>query len=213
MLASGVAVGLVYINYDIVAGKFPENKSVSMAFPFEEEGVYLIQEGSNSRFSNRHYDRSPVEQRYAIDITLMRKGMKQASLVTTTLEDFHIYGVDIVSPCDGLIQETMDGEIDNIPGVYNAESGVGNSILLRCGDFDVYLAHLKPGSVLVAPQQEVRVGDHLAKVGNSGFSTEPHLHLQASLSSTSNEMNGVPAPMIFNSRYLTNHDIVNIGAN
>ncbi|APX32079.1 peptidase [Brachybacterium sp. P6-10-X1] len=45
----------------------------------------------------------------------------------------------------------------------------------------VYLAlcHLRRGSLVVRPGQRVAAGERLAGCGNSGNSTEPHLHLQA----------------------------------
>src|SRR5699024_315037 len=43
----------------------------------------------------------------------------------------------------------------------------------------VALCHLRRGSIAVRPGQAVRIGERLADCGNSGNSTEPHLHLQA----------------------------------
>lgn len=43
----------------------------------------------------------------------------------------------------------------------------------------VALCHLRCGSIAVRPGQQVRVGELLGGCGNSGNSTEPHLHLQA----------------------------------
>ncbi|MBP2407648.1 M23 family metallopeptidase [Brachybacterium fresconis] len=41
------------------------------------------------------------------------------------------------------------------------------------------LCHLRRGSLAVRPGQRVAAGERLAACGNSGNSTEPHLHLQA----------------------------------
>ena len=56
---------------------------------------------------------------------------------------------------------------------------LGNHVILDRGD-GVYavLAHLRRGSVRVRKGQSVRAGDLLAECGNSGNSTEPHLHFQ-----------------------------------
>jgi murein DD-endopeptidase MepM/ murein hydrolase activator NlpD len=40
------------------------------------------------------------------------------------------------------------------------------------------VAHLRQGSVLVRPGQRVSAGAELAECGNSGNSTEPHVHFQ-----------------------------------
>ncbi|MFE0461586.1 peptidoglycan DD-metalloendopeptidase family protein [Kitasatospora sp. NPDC058965] len=55
----------------------------------------------------------------------------------------------------------------------------GNHVVLDTGDAVVKLAHLRPGSVTVTVGQHVEAGRLLGEVGNSGNSTEPHLHLHA----------------------------------
>ncbi|WP_067485816.1 M23 family metallopeptidase [Actinomadura hibisca] len=54
---------------------------------------------------------------------------------------------------------------------------LGNHVILDLGD-GVYgvFAHLRRGSVRVRPGDRVRAGDQLGEVGNSGNSSEPHLH-------------------------------------
>jgi murein DD-endopeptidase MepM/ murein hydrolase activator NlpD len=56
---------------------------------------------------------------------------------------------------------------------------LGNHVVLDLGD-GVYavLAHLRHGSLRVAKGQRVRAGQQVAECGNSGNSTEPHLHFQ-----------------------------------
>jgi murein DD-endopeptidase MepM/ murein hydrolase activator NlpD len=56
---------------------------------------------------------------------------------------------------------------------------LGNHVVLDLGD-GVYaaLAHLRRGSVRVRPGDRVAAGQQLAAWGNSGNSTEPHLHFQ-----------------------------------
>ena len=56
----------------------------------------------------------------------------------------------------------------------------------------VLLAHLQRGSVQVQPGQPVSVGDPVARCGNSGNSTEPHLHLQVSDSTAWTSAKGLP---------------------
>jgi len=54
----------------------------------------------------------------------------------------------------------------------------GNHLILEGDGFYVLLAHLREGSLTVDAGDRVSVGDPLARVGNSGSSLEPHLHLQ-----------------------------------
>jgi hypothetical protein len=75
------------------------------------------------------------------------------------------------------------------PGVpITLETIAGNEVILDLGNglFAAY-AHLQPGSINVKAGDRVKAGDVLALVGNSGNSTEPHLHFQVM------NMNSIPA--------------------
>ncbi len=56
----------------------------------------------------------------------------------------------------------------------------------------VLVAHLRRGSILVRPGDSVRVGDLLGACGNSGNSTEPHVHLQATDGIDQASARGIP---------------------
>ncbi len=53
-----------------------------------------------------------------------------------------------------------------------------NAVLIDAGEYYVFMGHFKQGTVMVKEGDEVRTGEPLACVGNSGFSAEPHLHIQ-----------------------------------
>lgn len=55
----------------------------------------------------------------------------------------------------------------------------GNHVIIEGEGVFIALCHLKRGSVCVRPGQLVGVGDAIGACGNSGNSTEPHLHVQA----------------------------------
>ena len=56
----------------------------------------------------------------------------------------------------------------------------GNHVMIETrGGSVVVVCHLQLGSVAVRPGQTVQVGRRLGNCGNSGNSTEPHVHLQA----------------------------------
>ena len=59
----------------------------------------------------------------------------------------------------------------------------GNFLIIRAlSGVYVSLAHLKKDSIEVTVGESVTVGKRMALCGNSGYSQEPHLHLQAQLS-------------------------------
>ena len=60
------------------------------------------------------------------------------------------------------------------------EELAGNHVMIETRDGPVVaVCHLQRGSVQVQLGQSVRVGETLGRCGNSGNSTEPHVHLQA----------------------------------
>jgi murein DD-endopeptidase MepM/ murein hydrolase activator NlpD len=66
---------------------------------------------------------------------------------------------------------------DEAAGVTNP---MGNHVVIAAADEEfVMIAHMQQGSVTVQPGDVVRAGDSLGKVGNSGNTTEPHVHIQA----------------------------------
>jgi hypothetical protein len=110
-------------------------------------------------------------------------------------ERFPGFGRAILAPVDGVVIGAHDAESDHgahrgIPSIGYAlgqrrrmQAGwialAGNHILIATAGVVVALCHLRQGSVVVASGDRVRVGETIAGCGNSGNSTEPHLHLQA----------------------------------
>ena len=73
----------------------------------------------------------------------------------------------------------------------------GNHVMIKTrGGPVVALCHLQQNSVRVEPGQRVEVGEALANCGNTGNSTEPHLHLQAISSVDVMSANAVPITLL-----------------
>jgi len=87
-------------------------------------------------------------------------------------------GVFVNAVDSGVVTFVHDGEIDrNTDG--NINLGFGNYIAIRHpSNLYSYYAHLKKNSMLVNVGDKVSKGEHLALVGSSGNSTDPHLHFE-----------------------------------
>jgi hypothetical protein len=96
------------------------------------------------------------------------------------LEDYGCYGVPIVAPASGLVTIAHDGEPDQIPGVLsnNYEAPTGNHVViqLETGTY-LIIAHMKQGSVQVKSGEMVEEGQVIGQCGNSGNTSEPHIHI------------------------------------
>ena len=73
----------------------------------------------------------------------------------------------------------MDGFQEMTPPEMDRQNLAGNHIILECGGVWVLLGHLQRGSVGVAEGEPIARGQLLARVGNTGNTGEPHLHIHA----------------------------------
>ncbi|RRJ85857.1 M23 family metallopeptidase [Gulosibacter macacae] len=92
-------------------------------------------------------------------------------------------GVDF-TPGEGTpVGSIADGVVLSVDTVGNSSYGVVVQVQHVINGVTVtsVYAHLQSGSVTVAAGQTVSVGDELGKVGNTGLSTGPHLHLEIQL--------------------------------
>lgn len=132
----------------------------------------LVGWGGN-RVETNYHAMAP-NQRWAYDLLV-----PPAATKSTRLEDYGIYGVEVVAPASGTVVSAYDGEADMEPGTDDFESLAGNHVYLRMDDTGTYLviAHLKQGSILVKEGQHVEEGAPIGQAGNSGSTSEPHIHI------------------------------------
>jgi hypothetical protein len=92
-------------------------------------------------------------------------------------EDYYAFGKELFAPCDGEVVLVVDGVKDNVPGTLNPIYIPGNTVVIKTskGEY-VFFAHFKQYSIVVKQGQQVKVGALLGLCGNSGNSSEPHLH-------------------------------------
>ena len=152
---------------------------VRLRLPFR--GTWLVGAGGTTRRTSHSW--SVRAQRYAYDFVVGTSLRDTAAGGGTRLEDYPAYGQPVLAPADGTVASVRRTDRDApFPGTgwldWRARDPRGNHVLIECrtGVF-VLLAHLRPGSVAVQPGQVVRVGTPVGECGNSGRSTEPHLHL------------------------------------
>jgi Peptidase family M23 len=116
--------------------------------------------------------------------------------LTRKPDDFPSYGRDVLAPAAGTVVRTHDSEPDHgsrsswpAYGFLFVEGGLrelrgpshvlGNHVVIDLGGgVWAVLAHLQHESVGVKPGDRVASGDVIARCGNSGSSSEPHVHFQ-----------------------------------
>ncbi|RFS20603.1 M23 family peptidase [Chitinophaga silvatica] len=174
LLISGVLLVLIVLYFTGTTGK---PKTVELAFPFKPGRYFVLQGGKGLPTNLFHFSlRGAV---YAMDIVKLNKfGGRADKIFSKNLADYEIYNDTIYAPCDGLVARAVSSNPDNIPPNMNRGPKNTNQIVLETPTFNVFMAHLKMNSIVVREGDYVTKGQPLGCVGNSGFSTEPHLHIQ-----------------------------------
>ena len=183
--------------------------SVDLEYPFT--GRWLVQNSPANRVPS--HGTTLWATSYAIDFVPVDDAGGSAPITLASLarpespEHFPGFGRPVLSPIEGLVLATHDIEPDHrayrgLPSLAyaltqrrRAKAGwvalAGNHVFIESGGAVVALCHLQQASVKVRPGERVHAGDVLALCGNSGNSTEPHVHIQAIDSPDIAHANGV----------------------
>ena len=182
-------------------GDAREPVPLTMAFPLRGEGWVAVTSPAD-RVPSHGTDR--LGQRYAFDLirTDRRSGLRyhpagglRTFLLGVPTRECYAWGAPVHAPFDAEVVRAVDGVEERgrvhpvreaVLAVWNALTftparlpGIlGNHVILRRGDVFAAFAHLAPGSVAVREGQATRLGQPIGRVGHTGNSTSPHLHLQ-----------------------------------
>jgi hypothetical protein len=122
-----------------------------------------------------------VGQRFAID--WIKLGDDRAIVHGDWLvnSNYPTYGQRAIAVADATVASVLDGlperKAGALPADTTLQNATGNHVILDLGEGRyAFYAHLQPGSIRVKAGDRVNRGEALAKVGNSGNTTGPHLH-------------------------------------
>lgn len=150
-----------------------DRNSTKLKLPFK--GEWTVVWGGDTKELNYHVE--SAAQKNAFDIVI--KDVKGNSFKTDgkTNEDYYAFGKEIIAPGDGEIVLVVDGVKDNKPGELNPVYIPGNTVIIKTAQNEyLFFAHFKQHSIKVKEGQQVTQGQLLGLCGNSGNSSEPHLH-------------------------------------
>jgi len=178
----------------------PNRPPVVLSLPFEGPWLAVNSPARRVPSHGTHF----LGQTYAIDFVAVDARGRTGTVVdwrtvlaTEPVDRFVGYGAPILAPADGLVALVQDGEPDHearrspvtmLPYLLTQGSRLrrglgaitGNHLILALTEDGPYVAlvHLRPGSLRVAVGDRVSVGQPIAACGNSGNSTQPHVHMQ-----------------------------------
>jgi len=175
-----------------------------LRLPFEGEW-WVFWGGRNTQ---GNYHRANALQRYAYDFVIRREGSTHAGTGEEN-EDYWCEGAPILAPAAGTVVRAVDDVPENVPGQMNADQKLGNYVVIDHGNVEYSLfAHLQTGSATVERGDRVAPGARVGACGNSGNSSEPHLHYQLQTGPDFFESESVPAPF---HDYLADGESVDVG--
>ena len=138
-------------------------------------------------------------QRFAIDWMLLDGAGRLVDGDPSDVHNYPDYGADVMAVANGTVVDTLDTLNNQVPGrlpdprTVNIHNVDGNHIVLDLGNgFFAFYAHLQKHSILVKPGQHVKRGQILAKLGNTGNTSGPHLHFHIVDSPSVLGSNGLP---------------------
>ena len=176
----------------IECARIPVRKNAILIKPPLRGGEWLAANGPDNVTGHRRAmvaigGEAHIAQRFAIDWVQLRESGQTFIGDRLDNKNYRCYGTDALAVADGVVVAVKDGIPENVPGPTSRavpitlETVGGNHVILDLGGgrFGFY-AHLQPGKIRVKLGDHVRQGQVLGLVGNSGNSTEPHLHFHVS---------------------------------
>jgi len=143
-----------------------------LILPFQ--GILMVSNGGRSAETNNHYrpdGQGPQNQLFAYDFRTRTSGEEKR------LEDHGVYGRVVIAPGKGIVAQVVDGSFDFTPGKFDRSVGVGNMVIIdhQNGEYSL-LCHFQHDSIVVKVGDKVKQGQKLGLCGNTGNTSQPHIH-------------------------------------
>lgn len=171
-----------------------QNYQTQTALHLPFAGEWYVYWGGRSVGQNKHV--VARDQRFAYDFLILARGHAGQSYRGSgeSNADYYCFGLPVYAPADGSVVKAENELPDNTPGEMNPKAVLGNCVILDhgCGEFS-FFAHFRCGTVVVRSGERVRCGQLLAHCGNSGNSSEPHLHYHLQNTPVLFKGDGLPA--------------------
>jgi hypothetical protein len=164
----------------------------AMRLPFDGEWTVVW----GGRTIEQNYHAAYSDQRFAYDI-LVTEADRTHRGDGRSNEDYFCFGRRILAPAAGTVVEARDGIPDNVPGELHESVPPGNHVIIDHGAGEhTIIAHLRNGTVRVSAGERVAAGDPLGECGNSGRSSEPHLHFHMQTTPVFGRGEGLPVQFL-----------------
>jgi len=154
-----------------IQDRFPDTY-ITLNLPFY--GSWTVWQGFDGAWTHQGI------WRYAYDFVITNEEGSNYANDGTRLEDYYAYQQAVLSPVRGRVVRVISHFLDNPIGTVDSINNWGNMIIIQDdrGCF-VELSHFAKDSITVFEGSWVEPGTHIGLCGNSGYSPQPHIHIQA----------------------------------
>jgi len=143
---------------------------VKISLPFS--GAWSVYQAFNGEWTHKG------KYRYAYDFVKKEDGKTYAN-DGLYLNDYYAFGQSVLSPVSGYVVSMRHDLVDNMIGEVDRVNNWGNYIIIKSDlGFFVEISHLLQYSITLHVGDYVEINSIIAKCGNSGYSPEPHIHVQ-----------------------------------
>lgn len=165
-----------------------DRNTTKLILPFKDEWTVIW--GGDTKELNYHVESEA--QKNAFDMVITNEQGNSFKTDGKTNEDYYAFGKNLIAPCDGEVVLVVDGVKDNVPGILNPIYIPGNTVIIKTNNNEyLFFAHFKQHSITVKQGQKIKQGQLLGLCGNSGNSSEPHLHFHIQNVEDMNSATGV----------------------
>jgi hypothetical protein len=162
----------------IVVSLPPASRTLELRPPLEG-GRHVLVQGGATPVTNYH-GLFAEPQTWALDIVRLDGwGVRASGVLPDDPRSYAVFGDTVRSPLSGRVVDVVDSLPDQTPPDRLASRPAGNHLWIRRDSVHLLLAHLKQGSAQVREGERVEAGQPVGRVGNTGNTTEPHLHVHA----------------------------------
>lgn len=171
----------------------PVEECVILDMPFK--GTWLAGHAGASKLTNPH-----TSNIYAIDFMKLSADNRFYKGKEEEVTDFYSFNEPIYSPVTGCVTEVVNNLESDSLGNNDRENLGGNYVIINAGDEKyVLMAHLRKESIILKVGDYVKSGEYIGRVGNSGNSFVPHLHIHVQNKPTAEKEGRITYPFRFRS--------------
>jgi len=146
----------------------------TLSLPFA--GKWTVWQGFDGRWTHKG------SWRHAYDFVISDERGKTHMGDGARVDDYYCYRKPVLAPVRGRVVRVVDDLPDNPVGTVDKSNNWGNLVVIEDPrGFCVEISHLARGSIHVTEGAWVARGAVLGLCGNSGYSPQPHIHVQAQL--------------------------------